>query len=88
MPSPYDDDRAHLTPLLETFQPSGNHAVGEWFVPRETGGWDVYLRGPLDVAIIERHLAEDPFASEMGFANDTLHCSHCSTWVYGLDAPE
>jgi len=52
--SPDEDERAHLIPLLEAFQVSGNHAVGVWFIPRPGCGWDVYMREPLDGALGRR----------------------------------
>lgn len=88
MSSPYEDDRAHLVPLLEAFQASGNHPISHWFLPREGGGWDVHMRQELDPVLVGRHLATDELRGAMSFANDTLICAHCSTQVLGLHAPD
>jgi hypothetical protein len=87
MSSPYDDDRDHLVPLLESFQASGNHAVSHWYVARPGGGWDVHMRQSLDATLVADHLAADALADEISFGDDVLRCAHCETWVHGANAP-
>lgn len=85
--NPYDDERAHLVPLLEAFQAAGNYPVGGWFDPKPSGcGWDVYMRRPLDPVLIESHLAVDAMRDRIRVDGDRLECSHCGTSVHGANA--
>ncbi|HUS23002.1 MAG TPA: hypothetical protein VMZ66_13425 [Aeromicrobium sp.] len=84
--SPQDDERAHLVPLLESFQAAGNLPVSHWFMSTE-GGWGVWMRQHLDHELISEHMTRDAFAVHMTFAGeDELRCCHCSVTVYGAGA--
>lgn len=83
--SAYDDERAHLLPLLEAFQTSGNLPVAQWFIPTDDG-WGVWLRQRLDMRLVARHLAADLLADRVLIGDDELRCHHCRVSVYGADS--
>ena len=84
---PVPPEAEHITPLLEALQASGNHPVGNWFVPNQ-GGWDCEMRGPLDLGLLRPLIDLDPHRSQIVVREDELTCLRCWVSIRGPGTPE
>ena len=84
---PVPPEAEHLRPVLEALQASGNHPIGQWFMPNQ-GGWDCEMRQILDIPLLEPLIERDPHRSEIVIADDEVTCLHCKVSIRGPGAAE
>lgn len=84
---PVPPDAVHLVPVLEALQASGNHPIGNWFLPNQ-GGWDCEMRQSLDLEFLQPLIELDPHRSQIVARNDEVTCLYCWVSIRGPSAPE
>jgi hypothetical protein len=72
---------AHLIAVLNALVEAGNVLVSDGFTPNQ-GGVDCYVRDPLDVAVINAVIADDPHRSKISVTDRALDCLRCWAGIH------
>jgi len=68
-------------PYIDALAGAGNPTLSDGFQPNQ-GGWDCWMRDPIDLAILRPLVAADPYADKIKLGPDGLNCLHCWAGVH------
>jgi hypothetical protein len=71
-----------LQPLLDALKSGGNIPAGDGFQPNQ-GGWDCYMKEPLDLPVLARLIERDPYRDKIELTQDAVICQHCWSGIHG-----
>ena len=80
-------DWDHLLPYVAALVNAGNPTVSDGFKPNQ-GGWDCWMREPIDLAILRPLIAVGPRADQIKLGPDGLDCLHCWAGNHPAPSPE
>jgi hypothetical protein len=77
----------HLVPYVDALVEAGNPTASDGFKPNQ-GGWDCWMREPIDLAILRPLMAVDPCADQIKLGPDGLDCLHCWASIHSAPSPK